>query len=431
MNKPTTIKELCEFIWYLEKKYDLLDFEIDNVKIWQYVRMKLYYKLAEASEVLAQPHTKLTKFDELKYLFSYIKHSLISNYYTLQKRDIVIFSHPRVVKVDDEYIDIYTKYFIDELESSNQAYVEFENAYLGKHYKQKKSTTHFTDWMALSHYIHKIFMKVSLTESQKKIVKEIEQEINTTCECRFNLIDFFSKNLKTYRAFYKVYFKVLQKVNPKILYIVVAYIQAPIIKAAKDNGIEVRELQHGTFSRYHLGYSFPDRQKPLDYFPDKLYVWNEFWSKMLQLPIAKEKILIDKFRYLEYQKSHYTHLQKKEKQLVVLSQGAIGNAIAEKILKHYDRFKDYEIKYKLHPGEFDRWENYSALNKLSSFSNVKIVKNEEPLYELFATSSLQIGVFSTALYEGVEFGCQTILLNINGIEYMDKFIELYQTEVLD
>ena len=30
-----TIKDLCEFIWYLENKYDLIDLEIDGVKIWQ------------------------------------------------------------------------------------------------------------------------------------------------------------------------------------------------------------------------------------------------------------------------------------------------------------------------------------------------------------------------------------------------------------
>ena len=42
---------------------------------------------------------------------------------------------------------------------------------------------------------------------------------------------------------------------------------------------------------------------------------------------------------------------------------------------------------------------------------------------MFSVSEYQLGVFSTALYEGVEFGCKTILADLPGIEYMDQFIK--------
>ena len=51
-------------------------------------------------------------------------------------------------------------------------------------------------------------------------------------------------------------------------------------------------------------------------------------------------------------------------------------------------------------------------------------------YKLLAKSEYQAGVFSTALYEGVEFGCKTILFDLPGVEYMDKFIEMYEVEVI-
>lgn len=429
-NKPTTIKELCEFIWYLEEKYDLLDFDIDNVKVWQYTRMQFYYKLAEASGVLSQPHSRLTKLDKIKHLFSFVKNSLRDNYFSLTQKDAIVLSHARTVNVDGELIDIYTKYLIDELLASGKDIVEFESANLGVHKKQKQSFSHYTDWIALAQRVYKQFLQVNITSDKLEVLKKVEDEINTTCKSKIDLVAFAIKSIKTYKANYKIYNKIFQKVKPKTYYTVVSYGQAPIIKAAKDNGIEVVELQHGTFSKYHLGYSFPNRKKPLEYFPDKLYVWSEFWKKMIPLPIDEKCVVTDGFRYLEKQKSKFDHVEKKKNQLIVLSQGAIGNAIAEKFLKHYDIFKMYDIKYKLHPGEFDRWQNYPALKKLSEFDNVEIVKNEVPLYELFAASSLQIGVFSTALYEGVEFGCDTVLLNINGIEYMDRFIELYGVEVL-
>ncbi|RXJ95883.1 hypothetical protein CRU94_04530 [Arcobacter sp. AHV-9/2010] len=430
MNKPKTIKELCEFIWYLEEKYHLLDFEVDGVKVWQYTRMQFYYKLAEASGVLSQPHGSMNKKDKIKNVFSYFKNSLKNNYFTLKQKDIIVFSHPRVVNVDGELIDIYTKYFIDELLEKEDSLVEFESAHLGGHQKEKQNFAHYTDWIALAQRIYKQFLKVKISDDQIKLLKKVENDINTVCETNIDLTSFAMKNIKTYKANYKIYNKIFQKVKPKVFYTVVSYGQAPIIRAAKDNDIEVVELQHGTFSKYHLGYSFPDRKESLDYFPDKLYVWNDFWKEMIKLPISDEFVVSDSFRYMEKQKLKFTHFEKKENQLVVLSQGAIGNDIAEKLLMHYERFKNYQIKYKLHPGEFDRWQTYPALVSLSKYRNVEIIKNETPLYELFATSSLQIGVFSTALYEGVEFGCETILFDINGIEYMDRFIELYGVEVL-
>ncbi|MFW3346083.1 hypothetical protein ACN9K5_07695 [Aliarcobacter butzleri] len=429
-NKPTTIKELCEFIWYLEDKYDLLDFEIDDVKVWQYTRMQFYYKLAEDIGILSQPHSKLNILDKIKYLFSFIKNSLRDNYFTLKQKDTLILSHSRVVNVDGEFIDIYTKYFIDELLQEKEDILELESAYLGRHQKQKKQFIHYTDWITLFQMAYKQFVKIKILHNKLKVLKEVEKEINSTCKSNIDFKSFVEKNIKTYKSMYKIYNKIFQKVKPKTYYTVVSYGQAPIIKAAKDNRIEVIELQHGTFSRYHLGYSFPNRNESLDYFPDKVYVWSDFWKQMIDFPIDNKNIVVDKFRYFDKQKSKFNYIKKEKNQLVVLSQGAIGNDIAEKFLENYDRFKEYEIKYKLHPGEFDRWQSYPALKKLSEFSNVKILKNEMPLYELFASSTLQVGVFSTALYEGVEFGCDTVLLNINGIEYMDRFIELYNVEIL-
>lgn len=421
-NKPTTIKELCEFIWYLEEKYDLLDFEIDGVKVWQYTRMQFYYKLAEASGVLSQPHSRLSKFDKIKHLFSFVKNSLRDNYFTLTQKDAVVFSHSRTVNVDGELIDIYTKYFIDELLESGKDIVEFESAHLGVHKKQKQNFAHYIDWIALAQRVYKTFIKVNIPNDKLEVLKKVEDDINSICQSNIDLVVFAIKSIKTYKATYKIYNKIFQKVKPKVFYTVVSYGQAAIIKAAKDNDIEVVELQHGTFSKYHLGYSFPNRKDPLEYFPDKLYVWSEFWKQLIKMPITNRNVIVDKFRYLEKEK--FSHLKRNNKQIVVLSQGAIGEEIAKKILYTYDKFKEYKIIYKLHPGEFDRWKNYPSLLKLSKYKNIIIIKNEIPLYELFATSSIQIGVFSTALYEGVEFGCKTILLNINGIEYMDRFIEL-------
>ena len=214
-NKPTTIKELCEFIWYLEEKYNLLDFEIDGVKVWQYTRMQFYYKLAEATGVLSQPHSRLTKLDKIKHLFSFVKNSLSDNYFTFKQKDAVVFSHPRTVNVDGELIDIYTKYFIDELIECGKDIVEFESAHLGVHKKQKQKFVHYTDWIALVQRVYKQFLKVNISSYELEILKKVEDEINTTCKSKIDLADYTIKSIKTYKANYKIYNKIFQKVKPK------------------------------------------------------------------------------------------------------------------------------------------------------------------------------------------------------------------------
>ena len=46
------------------------------------------------------------------------------------------------------------------------------------------------------------------------------------------------------------------------------------------------------------------------------------------------------------------------------------------------------------------------------------------LYEIFARSRWQVGVFSTALYEGLYFGTACFVINTNGSEYMKSLIKL-------
>jgi hypothetical protein len=49
---------------------------------------------------------------------------------------------------------------------------------------------------------------------------------------------------------------------------------------------------------------------------------------------------------------------------------------------------------------------------------------------MMAKSEVQIGVFSTALYEGLGLSCNTFLYNLNGMEYMQDLIDSEYATVL-
>ena len=209
---------------------------------------------------------------------------------------------------------------------------------------------------------------------------------------------------------------------------VVSYGKGELIKAAKKLKIKVVELQHGTFSKYHLGYSFPNT-KNKTYFPDEFYVWNDYWKNIITLPISEKNIVIYPFKYLQNEKEKYLLNKKNKNSLIIFGQGGITEKMAEKIINNIDYFKKYNMTFKLHPNEYNMISRYPKLNQLKKIYNVKIVKDID-LYKNLASFEFQAGVFSTVLYEGIEFNCKTILLDLPGIEYMSKFITKYNPKII-
>ena len=111
-------------------------------------------------------------------------------------------------------------------------------------------------------------------------------------------------------------------------------------------------------------------------------------------------------------------------QILFISQGVIGKYLSKVAFDLACELKDYKIIYKLHPGEYETWrQNYPELVEASAFDNFEVIDHSEiPLYKLLAESKYQVGAFSTAIYEGMMFGCKTFILDVPGVEYLDDLI---------
>ena len=420
MKKPSNVKELCEYIWKLEDKYNLLDFEIERVKPWQAFRISIYYKLGYKLGIFEESIFHKNKIKQLKKLGNLIVNFFFYNpFKNLKKVDYLIFSHARSKEVDNEYIDIYTYYFIQDLLKNKKNFIEFEEPYNKQHIRKYKSYKRYLDYIILMKNIKSFFLSIKLNDFQKNVLYNLDNEIGKYIDIK----NFLLKNTKHFLISYSLYKDLFQKIKPKEIYIVVGYSKPEVIKAAKDLGIKVIEFQHGIFSKYHLGYSYPNHKQKLDYFPDEFWVWNNYWKNLIKFPISEENIKIYSFKYLDELKKKYKGIKKKKNQLIVLGQDGLTDKMAKKILDNINFFDKFDIIFKLHPKEYNNNNLYQNLSKLQNIKKIKIIK-EVNLYQLLAESEYQAGVFSTALYEGIEFKCKTILFNLAGIEYMDKFIKM-------
>ena len=429
MQKINNVKQLCEFIWYLEQKYGLLDFEVAGVKPWQAQRIEIYYELGRRCGVFEKTLQRgMSKSQKFKSLFTVLKNSVIHNpFNNLHPVDALVFSHPRSKFVDGEYVDIYTTYLLEEFMNKGETFYEFEGHFDGRHIRKKMPYTKYLDYFNLYSNLQKNLIKIDLSSKKENLLTELQKEIKQTIGTQYNVKNILLDRTKKFITKLKLYRKILKRTKPEKIFLLVSYGRPEIIQAAKELGITTIELQHGTFSRYHLGYSF--EKKSLDYFPDEFWVWNDFWKNMIDFPIDSKNVKIYPFKYMEKEKKKYLNVSKKENQMVILCQSGLTDRMAKKILDNIAFFENFTLVFKLHPEEYGKRDSYKSLQELmKKKKDVEIVEDID-LYQLLAESEYQAGVFSTALYEGIEFKCKTVLFDLPGIEYMKMFQKSYKAKL--
>lgn len=419
--KEKSITKLCKSIFSLEKKYNMLEKEIQGVPVWQTMRTEIFYKLAQDNDIYSTPHSSLSKKDLIKSAPKVLFNSVLNN--PLNRKRIVdsfIFMHQRKTVINDKYIDIYTKYFSDTLDNDNYELLEY--SYKGKNIKKKSRNHMFLDVLTLRRMLQS--KSGNFTNEELEYINNLQNAFKEEFGVKYDFLTLFSNRILKYNNEYSYYDKLFKKRKPKVIYVVVAYSHHALIAAAKNNSVKTVELQHGVISRFHLGYNYPNCKKEIKCFPDELYVFGEYWKHAADYPISQDRMTSIGFKYFLNNMSEYSDIKRNEKQILFISQGAIGKRLSEYVYKLAKELPNYNIVYKLHPGEYSRWRSeYSELIKAAKLNNVKIVDtNEKTLYHYFAESNYQVGVFSTAIYEGMAFGCKTVLVDLPGIEYMEDLI---------
>jgi hypothetical protein len=427
MKNYHNVEQICEEIFKLEKTHSLLALEVAGVKIWQLLRMTAYYDIARATGILEAPHAskKRSQSSLKKILACFVDITRKNPLLRCSRVDSLVLPHSRKVLQNRKLIDIYSHPLIEKLKQSGESYALIEKSNKVWHLDTLESQGMGDYSIRLLGKLSLMLRKPQLTDDESAALLSVEKLLNQTFEIDLQFYRKALSRLRKLKAEYPFYRFLLKRLKPERIYVVVAYslYWGAITKVAKDLGIPVLELQHGVFSRYHLGYSYPDNKIPLDFFPDKLLTWGGYWSGMPELPLDKSNIINFGFEHFHNKRQDYIDRPKKKNQILVLSQEAIGERLAQKVYELLPQLEDCQIVYKLHPAEYRKWEKREWFSRLSSLRNVKIIAGNVDLYALFAESEYQFGVFSTAIFEGIGMGCKTILFDLPGVEYMEPLIE--------
>ncbi len=394
----------------IEADLDLFSIKVDSVPVWERVRFGVVRAIA-TQRGQGQAHTGIDSdfSDYLRGVGLWLRNAIYRNPYFAGEHDFLFFGHSRRKLEDDGYWwDIYCDPIHEHGDLND---VHFESHYLLSHRTPAKTDN--LRYFELIQFTGTLQQKLGLRKPNipEEIInrlREAEMAIHEQFDADVDLVTKVRNNLHARKATLPLYERLLERIDPKVVVVVVSYGNETLIEACKRKGVPVVELQHGVIYDSHYGYSYPEDETKYA-FPDYLLTFGKFWNENVRIPLPDDHVIPVGYPYLEERLNAYTDVER-IRQLLFISQGSIGEELSRFALKIYDDDRiDYEIVYKLHPGEYDRWKDeYPWLAE----SNVQVIDGPEPpLYRLFAESTAQVGVGSTAVYEGLCFDLNTFVFD--------------------
>ena len=250
-----------------------------------------------------------------------------------------------------------------------------------------------------------------LVEVERLLAAEFGEEIDVT--------GIAEAELRERRRLGDAYRWLVERIDPEVAVALLAGNRRPMLEACADADIPTVEFQHGLTSPYHYGYSFPETVDGRG-FPDYFFSFGDYWTEVCEFPYPDDRVRTVGFPHLEAGLERYAGVDDRP-QVVFVSQETVGTPLSKAAAALSDSPRiDADVVYKLAWAEKGKWR--SAYPWLAD-ADVRVIDDETQLYRLFAESTVQVGVYSTAVFEGLAFDLETYLLDLPGIHHMEPLIE--------
>jgi hypothetical protein len=426
-NKEVNIdvdEKIYNFFLKLEERLQLLNGESEISTIWERIRQQtsedikalIFYKDVNYSEI--NHITDRTMFDKFQFLLTtvlkLVANSVYKNpFFTLKKPYYLFFSNSRrILSEDGTYCDIYTEPLREELCVKNT--MSIEHPWNFQHYGPKSvRDVKYGDFLLLMTYILGVLNLQILKRDTRNILEVIEAEIFKNFSVKVKLKAKAFKTINKRNGVLSVYRILFKWLRPKIIFYISLNTDLAVIEAAHLENITVVELQHGVLNLYT---KFPETSK-IKSIPDYYFTFGKYWTENSNLPIDAKRTIAVGFPFLAKGKKNYIETQKLD-QVVFISQCSKELERTALLLAN-SPVRPKNILFKLRKSEFNDWKQYyPELNIANNKKILKVIENDSTLiYKMLAESKYQVGISSMLLFEGIAFGCMTIILKTSDYKY--------------
>lgn len=406
---------LYESFLDLEADLDVFSIRIDGIPVWERVRFPIFRAILQRRGAWGQemPDVAKTPSNLLKGGYLFARNVVKRNPYLAGHHDVLVWGHERRKRLED---GVYWDLFCDPLYAQLDVdYVHVETPHLNGHRTPAKTPRlRYLDLIEYAGTIRRSLglAGASIPDAEREALEGVGRRIRSAFGVEIDVVDRVAFRLSLRRSTRDLYRRLLARIDPELVFVVVSFQKETFIEACQERGVPVVELQHGMLADYEYGYpGFRTKET----FPEYFFSFGEYWNDRVALPVASENVYAVGYAHFERQRARLETPTDADR-IVFVSQGNVGEELsrAAVALCEHPSIDPSDVVYKLHPGEWDRWRTeYPWL----ADADLTVVGESGPdLYALFATASAQVGVYSTALYEGLGFGLSTFLYDLPGVE---------------
>jgi hypothetical protein len=373
--------------------------------VWPFFRMYFYYSYLEQKSdiVAAGASPKKINVSRILDFLVLLKNSKLLSLLACQRKDIIIISSQRYVNGNE----IYTKE-IKKANNGNYLELSFSNRFVfheGPIYLDLIKIV----LKLVSRVSHNCFNTPSAVKHFSLLV-----EAEKSCEIQYR------RYRIEYSCWYWIYDILIKLQKPKKIFLIGGVFLSPLIAVAEKHNIEVIEIQHGVINRFHLSYHFPNRSRET-FFPNKLLLLSSYWKTKASYPLGTELISVgNDYFYVDSKK------EKHEKTILIIGDGTLYKQLMKFLELNLNFFisNEFEITYKLHPNEVPLWsKRYTELNTLNETNKIRVVASELSIASLIENAQIVFGVNSTSIYESVDAGARTFVLDLQSAEYFNDLVD--------
>ena len=424
-HKTLSFNKVLELYEAIEKDLHLDDSLINGVPWWDSVRYPLFQQILQDLN-LSDDSATTTKTPliarKLKNGVKLLLHilSLLTSRSPLMISDksILVWGHARKKLDDGVYTDIYSDPFV-ELFPKNLRVAIISRVSKYSCLRRKSVGIPFSaeSLISVALLLSSIASLLVRLRRDQKVIKVLENRLLQDFQIKYNLKKSILRSVANWHSLHLVMSAYFRLKKPSHFFVVVSAGHEPVIAAAKAANIPTIELQHGSPSRGKLNYDYSSGIGKSS-FPDYFLSFGEYWKNSATLPIPKDKIISFGFPYLSNKIGCYSIVDK-ENILLVVSQPVFAKTLA-KFAVNALSVCDVKVVFKPHPSEFVSHapDYFRDLRD----AGVLLADESTDIYSLFSKARWQVGVFSTALYEGLCFNVALFLLSLPGFERMEPLV---------
>ena len=406
----------------LERRAHLFDFELRGVHLWKRIRFGVHGLLlqrlgvrdADSSGGAARMGRTIA--------------GAFRGGAPLHEAELLFVGNGRRTKVEEVWWDPYC----DPL-ATNFPWRKLvaERPFQGRHFKPERGgpVAHLDALTLALAFTTRIARWLPLTSSEKLALNDLEQLVGQALGIPLPVTRLATTALLRHDIARRFWARALSKVRPRAVLLVCSYGHEDLINECHARGVPTIELQHGVTSVYHMGYHFPDglpQYAQMD-FPAHFFSWGRYWTRSVRLPLSSDRQHDVGFAFLEVMKGNGSPPGDEPSQILFLSQETIGGELSRFAAEVARVVPNREVVYRLHPRERNDWRSrYPWLVD----APLAIDFAERPLVEALQRAHTQIGVYSTAIFEGVALGLRTLLLPLPGVEYMTSLLDERRAELV-